>query len=101
MRMFLILSLLLLSACGNETMTIRSTRNVVVTPDEGVYNCQVVDTFPESATLTDSQVARLIVTLYQNNVQCRNSIDAIKSFLENARQTVSAEPSAETPSLPR
>ena len=94
MRIILILSFLLLTACGNETMTIRSTRNVVVTPDEGMYNCQVTDTFPDSATLTDTQVARFIVSLYQNNVQCRNSLDAIKSFLENARQTVSAQPTA-------
>jgi hypothetical protein len=94
MRTVLILSLLFLAACGNETMMIRSTRNVVITPDEGMYNCQVTDTFPDSATLTDVQVARLIVSLYQNNVQCRNSLDAIKTFLENARQTVSAQPTA-------
>jgi hypothetical protein len=94
MKTVLILSLLLLAACGNETMMIRSTRNVVVTPDEGMYNCQVVDNFPDSNTLTDVQVARLIVSLYQNNVQCRNSLDAIKTFLDNARQTVAAQPTS-------
>ena len=53
-----------------------------------MYNCEVVNTFPDTATLTDTQVARFIVTLYQNNMQCRNSLDAIKTFLENARVTI-------------
>jgi len=92
MKYITVLGLIFLTACGNETMMIRSTRNVVVTPDEGLYNCQVVDSFPESNTLTDVQVARLLVTLYQNNVQCRNSIDAIKAFLENAKKTINEQP---------
>lgn len=88
MRYVFILSLLLLVGCSNQSFTIRSTQNVLVTPEEGMYNCEVVDTFPDTTTLTDTQVARFIVTLYQNNVQCRNSIDAIRTFLENARATI-------------
>lgn len=57
-----------------------------------MYNCEIVDTFPDTTTLTDTQVARFIVTLYQNNVQCRNSIDAIRTFLENARATINTPP---------
>jgi hypothetical protein len=91
MRYLFILSLLVLVGCGNTPLTIRSTQNVLVTPEEGMYNCEVVDTFPNTATLTDSQVARLIVTLYQNNMQCRNSIDAIRTFLENARTTINSQ----------
>jgi uncharacterized protein YcfL len=88
MRYVYILSLLLLVGCGNQSLVVRSTQNVLVTPEEGMYNCEVVDTFPNTTTLTDTQVARFIVTLYQNNVQCRNSLDAIKTFLENARTTI-------------
>jgi uncharacterized protein YcfL len=88
MRYVFILSLLLLVGCSNQSLTIRSTQNVLVTPEEGMYNCEIVDTFPDTTTLTDTQVARFIVTLYQNNVQCRNSIDAIRTFLENARATI-------------
>ena len=91
MRYLFILSLLVLVGCGNTPLTIRSTQNVLVTPEEGMYNCEVVDTFPNTTTLTDSQVARLIVTLYQNNMQCRNSIDAIRTFLENARTTINSQ----------
>jgi len=90
MRYVFILSLLLLVGCSNQSFTIRSTQNVLVTPEEGMYNCEVVDTFPDTTTLTDTQVARFIVTLYQNNVQCRNSIDAIRTFLENVRATINA-----------
>jgi len=92
MRYVFILSLLLLVGCSNQSLTIRSTQNVLVTPEEGMYNCGVVDTFPDTTTLTDTQVARFIVTLYQNNVQCRNSIDAIRTFLENARATINTPP---------
>jgi uncharacterized protein YcfL len=91
MRYLFILSLLVLVGCGNTPLTIRSTQNVLVTPEEGMYNCEVVDTFPNTTTLTDSQVARLIVSLYQNNMQCRNSIDAIRTFLENARTTINSQ----------
>jgi uncharacterized protein YcfL len=92
MRYVFILSLLLLVGCSNQSFTIRSTQNVLVTPEEGMYNCEIVDTFPDTTTLTDTQVARFIVTLYQNNVQCRNSIDAIRTFLENARATINTPP---------
>jgi uncharacterized protein YcfL len=90
MRYVFILFLLLLVGCSNQSFTIRSTQNVLVTPEEGMYNCEIVDTFPDTTTLTDTQVARFIVTLYQNNVQCRNSIDAIRTFLENARTTINS-----------
>lgn len=91
MRYIIILSLLLLIGCGNQSFILRSPRNVLVTPEEGMYNCEVVNTFPDTSTLTDTQVARFIVTLYQNNMQCRNSLDAIREFLENARTTINAE----------
>jgi uncharacterized protein YcfL len=92
MRYVFILSLLLLVGCSNQPFMLRSTQNVLVTPEEGMYNCEIVDTFPDTTTLTDTQVARFIVTLYQNNVQCRNSIDAIRTFLENARATINTPP---------
>lgn len=88
MRYVIILSLLLLVGCGSQPLIIRSPQNVLVTPEEGMYNCEVVNTFPDTTTLTDTQVARFIVTLYQNNMQCRNSLDAIRTFLENARTTI-------------
>ena len=91
MRYIIILSLLLLVGCGSQSFILRSPRNVLVTPDEGIYNCEVVNTFPDTSTLTDTQVARFIVTLYQNNMQCRNSLDAIRAFLENARTAINAE----------
>jgi len=92
MRYIFILSLLMLVGCGSQSFIVRSPQNVLVTPGEGMYNCEVVDTFPDTATLTDTQVARFIVTLYQNNMQCRNSIDAIRAFLENARTTINTPP---------
>ena len=81
----------LLTACAPESVVVRSPRHMVVMPDEGMFNCAIADTFPATETLTDREVARFMVGLYKNNMQCRNSLDAIKAFLENAKRTVEVE----------
>jgi len=86
MRMLLLATLLVLAACGSKPALIR-TNTVVVMPEEALFNCPTVDTLPQSATLTDVQVARLIVQLYQNNAVCKNSMTALRTFLENAQRT--------------
>lgn len=85
MKIALALSaLLLLVACG-ERAVVTSVRHTVVMPQESMFNCNVIDVFPEPATLTDLQVARLLIQLYENNVGCKNSMDALRRFLETAR----------------
>lgn len=85
MKIALALSaLLLLSACG-DTAVVTSVRHTVVMPQENMFECNVVEVFPESSTLTDLQVARLLIRLYENNIGCKNSIDALRRFLEAAR----------------
>lgn len=77
---------LLLSACGStDSVVVTSTKYRVVMPDENMFACETVSQFPEARTLTDLQVARLLVELHQNNVRCRNSMVAIRHFLEDAK----------------
>ena len=76
---------LLLVGCAQEQNIVRSERQIVIIPDEGMFQCPTVSVFPNPTTLTDLQVARLLVQLYENNTVCRNNIDAIKNFLETAR----------------
>lgn len=77
---------LLLSACASpDPVVVTSTKYRVVVPDENMFACDTVSQFPEPRTLTDLQVARLLVDLHQNNVRCRNSIVAIRHFLEDAK----------------
>lgn len=89
MKMFILAGfvLALLTGCASEPSIVRSTQNVVVVPEETLFNCPVVSSLPESATLTDVQVARLIVQLYQNNTICKNSMTSLRQFLENAQRT--------------
>lgn len=88
MRMFVLAILIapLLGACGSKPPVLRSTQHIVVMPEESMFNCPVAS-LPESRTLTDIQVARLIVQLYQNNMTCKNSMTALRTFLENAQRT--------------
>jgi hypothetical protein len=59
-------------------------------PQESMFNCPTLASFPEPRTLTDVQVARLIVQLYQNNTTCRNSMTTLRQFLENAKKAAEA-----------
>jgi hypothetical protein len=53
-----------------------------------MYNCPIVRTYPEVKTLTDSQVAKLLLQLRNNNLTCKNSLEAIRQFLAEAQRTV-------------
>jgi hypothetical protein len=81
---------ILLTACsggGVDTEIVTSTKHLVVLPPDRMYTCPSVDRFPDAKTLSDLQVAKLLVQLQSNNVQCRNSITAIKKFLADAKAT--------------
>lgn len=89
MKKFVIIPLtLLLIGCNSTTQNVVSTKLTVVTPDESLYTCPIVKQYPDPNKLTDIQVARLLVTLYQNNITCKNSIDAIKKFLDDSKASI-------------
>lgn len=52
----------------------------VSVPDK-LFNCPEVRRLPEVETLSDREVAQLIVHLYSNNLTCKNSERAIKDYL--------------------
>lgn len=87
MRALFLLPLIALAACGSDPVVVRSTQHLVVMPEESMFNCPTVASLPESRTLTDVQVARLLVQLYQNNATCKNSMTTLRQFLEQARAT--------------
>lgn len=90
MRALLLLPLIALAACGSDPVVVRSTQHQIVMPQESLFTCPTIDTLPPSRTLTDVQVARLLVQLYQNNTTCKNSINALREFLEKAKATAEA-----------
>ena len=65
-----------------------TTKYKVVMPPQDFYNCPTISQFPNPDTLTDAQVGQLIVRLQTNNVKCKRSVDAIKTYLLNAKKTV-------------
>lgn len=80
-----------LAGCETTNPTIVQTKIEVVTPSEALYNCPTIRNFPAVATLTDVQVARLITQLHRNNVTCKNSIEAIKKFVESSKASMESE----------
>lgn len=98
-RAIAILGLLAVTACAQPDPVVTSQRYRVVVPEESMFQCDWVERFPESRTLTDLQVARLLVELHQNNIRCRNSIQSIRNFLEDAR--IRIEEGREPPARPQ
>ena len=80
-----------MAACTNESVVVRVPRHMVVMPVPELFSCDIIDSFPATETLTDIDVARIMIRLYTNNVQCRHSMDAIKEFLEKAKKEADEE----------
>ncbi len=87
-----------LAGCAGQTpkpevgvpAVIRTTKLKVVKPPAEYYNCPVLRQLPDPETLTDIETARMLTTLYGNNVKCRNSIDAIRRYLDEAERRLSS-----------
>ena len=87
-KIILLLAVVLLASCNDQTQVVTTYRHMVVHPDEAMYYCPVVKQFPNWKTLTDSQVAKLVVQLHKNNLTCKSSIESIRKFLNDADEIV-------------
>lgn len=86
-KLLAIIPALMLAGCATTSPTLIRTEQIVVMPDSSLFNCPNVRKFPNPETLTDSQVAELLVTLHRNNTNCQRNINAIKMALEEAKKT--------------
>ena len=84
MKKLLILSLLL-AGCQSTATT---TRLQVITPPDEMYDCPIKTKWPNWQKLNDTDVAKTIVELYKNNKRCKNSVDAIKQYLTDAKARI-------------
>jgi hypothetical protein len=84
MKKLIILSLLL-AGCQS---TVPTTRLQVITPPNEMYDCPIKTKWPNWQKLNDTDVAKTIVELYKNNKRCKNSVDAIKRYLTNAKARI-------------
>ena len=85
MKKIILLALLL---AGCQSTAVPEMKMRVVTPPESMYDCPIKRQWPNYQTLNDTDVARTIIELYKNNERCKNSIDAIKQYLDSAKAQV-------------
>ena len=84
MKKLIILSLLL-AGCQS---TVPTTRLQVVTPPDQMYDCPIKTKWPNWQHLNDTDVSKTIVELYKNNNRCKNSVDAIRKYLNDAKTQI-------------
>ena len=89
MKMLAIACAMFLAACAPEQQ-ITTTRQIVVMPEESMFNCERFARWPETSRLTAVQVSRMIVDMYAVNEQCYNSQQTLRRFLDEARNRVQA-----------
>ena len=83
-KVILLVVAMLLASCNSQEQILTSYKYMVAHPSEAMYYCPVVKQFPKWQTLTDAQVAKLIVQLQKNNLTCKSSIESIRNFINNA-----------------
>lgn len=83
MKKLIILSLLL-AGCQSTYQT----KLQVITPPEQMYDCPIKKEWPNWQKLNDTDVAKTVVELYKNNHRCKNSVDAIRKYLNDAKAQI-------------
>lgn len=76
--------LMFLTACDPDQLAQVQYQYQVVLAPNSLYNCPVVTRWPKIETLTDLQVANLIVKLAQDNHICASSLASIKKYYADA-----------------
>lgn len=90
MKKLVLLFALLLAGCNDTKQVVTTYKYLVVHPDEAMYACPVLKEFPNWKTLTDAQVAKVLVQLHKNNLTCKSSIESIRKFLKDADKRIRA-----------
>lgn len=85
---FTILAGLTLAGCDEQQTTQYLTQYKVVVAPESLYTCPQVKRWPKIETLTDLQVAKVIVELAEANKICKSSLDELKAFYVKAKAKV-------------
>lgn len=67
-------------------MFLTKEKPIVVMPDRSMFECPTNGPLPDPATLTDIQVAQLIIELKSDLEICRNKIESVQQFLVKAKE---------------
>ena len=86
----LIACIIALTVAGcNKTLppqVLTKTELHVVVPERNMFYCQNVRRFPNPETLTDVEVAKLLVELHSKNTECQKNMNAVYKFLSEAKK---------------
>ena len=87
--LFSMLIALSLAGCAKPLppQMLTKTELQVVMPERAMFYCQNVRHFPNPDTLTDVEVAKLLVELHSKNTICQKNMNSIYKFLDEAKKT--------------
>ena len=78
---------LLLAGCQGQPNLI-SKQYVGIQIPSDFYTCPAIKNYPNYKTLTDSQVAKILVDMERNIEKCRNSLNAIRTYMKEANVVI-------------
>ena len=83
-----VITTLVLAGCAKAPppQLITKTELQVYVPERSMFYCQNVRRFPNSETLTDVQVAKLLVELHSKNTECQKNMNALYKTLDEAKK---------------
>jgi hypothetical protein len=90
MKPTIVIGVLATLALGGCSYELRTDRHVVVQPPAELLTCPVAK-LPQTRHLTDRQVARLISRLYHDNMTCKQTLEAVKQYLQDAQGKIDRE----------
>jgi uncharacterized lipoprotein YajG len=79
--------LLALTGCGQTTFLTKE-KPIVVMPDQSMFVCPDTVVIPDINTLTDIQVAQVILELKRDLEICRNQLKNLDTFLTEAKKRI-------------
>jgi type IV pilus biogenesis protein CpaD/CtpE len=88
-----VVATLALAGCASKPpQLLTKTELQVYVPDRSMFYCQNVRRFPNPETLTDAQVAKLLVELHAKNTECQKNMNALYKTLDEAKKKAESKP---------
>jgi hypothetical protein len=87
-RIVAVISLLVLTGCSTPTVKLLAPEYKVVSPPESLYNCPQLKNFSNNDRLTNEQVGQLILKLQKNNMICKDSLNNIRKYMDDASTNI-------------
>ncbi len=72
---------LALAGCSSTRLPPTNTQYVLIEPPAALLRCPQLGAIPDAETLTNAQVAQVIVSLSKNNKICALNMAKIKEFI--------------------